>query len=395
MAIRLAHQIILFTLFKLLLNVGRRFVYPFAPALSRGLDVPLTAITAIIATGQISSLIGLFSGPLADRLGYRWMMRTGLAMLAAGMLLCGIVPVYWAVFLGLIIAGFGKILFDPAIQAYISIKTPYSSRARAIGIIETSWAGATLVGIPLLGLVIEYGGLQSSFYLLGLLGGAAWLVIGGVIPPDTPVTHRNASPKQGIAALVELAHYRPAAGMLAFGFWTNLANDNLFVIYGAWFETDFNLNIVSLGFTTAVIGMAELAGESMTAFFSDHFGLKRAILVGLVGLIAAYLLLPFFGESMVLAVVGIFFVFCAFEFTIVTSFPLSSELMAQNRATMMAGFYAAAGVGRMGGVLIGGPLWRSLGITGVAWVSAGLTLLGLLSVLWGLRDWKPAGTISN
>jgi len=120
MKFRLSHQIVIVTFFKLLLNIGRRFVYPFAPALSRGLDVPLTAVTTIIATSQVTSLLGLFSGPLADKMGYRFMMQTGLGMLALGMLICGVAPIYWIVFLGLVLASLGKILFDPALQAFMS-----------------------------------------------------------------------------------------------------------------------------------------------------------------------------------------------------------------------------------------------------------------------------------
>jgi hypothetical protein len=51
----------------------------------------------------------------------------------------------------------------------------------------------------------------------------------------------------------------------------------------------------------------------------------------------------------------------------------------------MSGFYATSGVGRMIGVLIGGTLWHVGGITAVAWTAAGFTLLGLLSLLWGLH----------
>lgn len=390
MTFRLSHQIVIVTFFKLLLNIGRRFVYPFAPALSRGLDVPLTAVTTIIATSQVTSLLGLFSGPLADKMGYRFMMQTGLGMLAMGMLVCGVAPIYWVVFLGLVLASLGKILFDPALQAFIGREVPYGSRARAIGITEISWAGSTLMGIPLLGLVIEYSGLQSGFLILGILGVVACIGIVKIIPTDKPGTQQSAGVKQMISALVTLIQYRPAAGMLLFGFWISLANDNLFVVYGAWFENDFKVNLVSLGFSTVAIGIAELSGESLTALFSDRLGLKKATIIGLVVATIAYILLPFIGTTLPFAMAGMFLIFFAFEFTIVTSFSLSTELMPQNRATMMAGFYAAAGLGRMGGVLIGGFLWRYAGINGVAWVSAGLTFLGLLSVLWGLRGWELA-----
>jgi predicted MFS family arabinose efflux permease len=63
--------------------------------------------------------------------------------------------------------------------------------------------------------------------------------------------------------------------------------------------------------------------------------------------------------------------------------------MPEARATMMSGFYATSGIGRMIGVLVGGGLWHYGGITAVAWSSAGLTLLGLLSFVWGLHGWRP------
>jgi len=384
----LARQIIAVMFFRLLLNTGRRFIYPFAPAISRGLDVPLAAMTSIIATSQMTSLLGLFSGVVADRIGYRFMMRVGLALLACGMLLCGLLPTYWPVFIGLVVASFGKTVFDPAIQAFIGRNIPFTGRARVIGLVETAWAGSTLIGIPALGLIIEHVGLNNSFLILGLLGAIGWLAISWVIPPDET---RIVSTKERtglLTSLKQLVGIRPAAGMLAFGFWISIANDSLFVIYGAWFEQDFLVSLVTLGFSTVAIGAAELLGESLTAIFSDRLGLKRAVVLGLCLAICAYLLLPFLGRTLPLAMAGMFGIFLAFEFTIVSSFSLSTELMPNARATMMSGFYATSGIGRMIGVLIGGLLWQFGGITLVAWTSAGCTAVGLLSLLWGLHGWQ-------
>ncbi|MEJ2136829.1 MAG: MFS transporter [Desulfofustis sp.] len=383
-------QIIIITIFRLLLNTGRRFVYPFAPALSRGLDVPLAAVTSIIAAGQFSSLLGIFSGPLADRYGYRMMMRAGLAMLALGMLICGLVPLYWPVFVGLVVASFGKTLFDPAIQAFVGNNVSYERRGRVIGIAETAWAGSTLIGIPALALVIDHVGLRNSFYLLAILGGLSWLLMGVIVPADTVRTDTQRPKTNVLAALKPLLKSRPARGMLAFGFLISLANDCLFVVYGAWFEQDFNVSIVALGFSTVAIGTAELLGESMTALFADRLGLKKAIILGPLLSISAYLLLPVIGQSLSLAMIGLFLVFLSFEFTIVTSFPLCTEVIPQARATMMAGYYATAGVGRMAGVLIAGVLWSAGGIAAVAAASAGFTFLGLMAVFWGLRGWSPS-----
>jgi len=387
MKARLVKQLIAVTFLKLLLNTGRRFIYPFAPALSRGLDVPLSAITSIIATSQFTSLLGLFSGPLADRFGYRVMMRSGLVMLAGGMLLCGLVPTYWPVFIGLVIASFGKTVFDPSIQAFIGSHVPYERRGRAIGAVETAWAGSTLIGIPALGLIIQHVGFSGSFYILALLGAFGWIILGRVIPRDEPSYDQKGNRVGLFSSLQQLIRIRPAAGMLAFGFWISIANDSLFVVYGAWFEQDFQVSIVTLGFSTVAIGAAELLGESLTAFFADRLGLKRAIILGLCFAICAYLLLPLIGGTLPLAMAGMFCVFLTFEFTMVTSFSLSTELMPETRATMMAGFYATSGVGRMIGVLFGGGLWHLGGIAFVAWTAAGFTILGLLSLVWGLYGW--------
>ena len=383
-------QVITITIFRVLINTGRRFVYPFAPALSRSLDVPLAAFTSIIAAGQFTSLLGIFAGPLADRYGCRLMMRTGLAMLAIGMLVCGLVPSYWPVFVGLVIASLGKTIFDPAIQAYVANNVPFERRGRIIGITETAWAGSTLIGIPALALVINQVGLKNSFLLFAVLGAVSWVMMGIIVPPDQKGQETNPRKIHFLSSLLGLFKIRPAAGMLAFGFLISVANDCLFVVYGAWFEQDFNVTIVTLGFSTVAIGCAELLGESMTALFADRLGLKKAIILGPLMAISAYLMLPVIGQSLGLAMVGLFLVFLSFEFTIVTSFPLCTEIMPRARATMMAGYYATAGIGRMVGVLVAGFIWDLAGIGGVATTSAILTLLGLFAMLWGLYGWVPS-----
>jgi predicted MFS family arabinose efflux permease len=57
---------------------------------------------------------------------------------------------------------------------------------------------------------------------------------------------------------------------------------------------------------------------------------------------------------------------------------------------MMSGFLAAAGIGRVVGALIGGPVWLTGGILMTGLVSAAISSLGLLSLVWGLRGWRQS-----
>jgi predicted MFS family arabinose efflux permease len=385
---RLIWQIVTITIFRLALNTARRFIYPFAPALGRELHVPLTAVTTLIALNQTTGLLGLAAGPMADRWGNRKMMRTGMGLLAAGMLLCALAPLYGYVLTGLLVAGLGKTIFDPAVLSFIGHRVPFTRRGMAIGAIETAWAGSTLIGIPVIAVIIDQFGLRWSFLAMALFGAAGYVLLARMIPKDNGNDVADGQAFGFMAALGQLIRVRPAAGMMGFAFWMSMANDNLFVIYGAWLERDFGVGLLALGLSTSIIGAAELAGESCTAIWSDRIGVKRAVAIGLILAILGYAVLPLIGRSMPAALGGLFLIFLFFEFTIVSSFSLSTELLPNSRATMMAGFYAAAALGRMVGALSGTPIWLVGGIPAVAATSAAATLLALLCYGWGMRHWQ-------
>ena len=386
---KLALQLGVATLARLFLNTARRFAYPFAPALSRGLGVPLTAVTSLLAANQVTGVLSPAFGPLSDRWGYRRMMLAGLAMLAAGMLAGGFLPVYSVVLLALFLAGLGKSIFDPALHAYVGQRVPYQRRGLAIGLVEFAWAGSSLVGIPLAGLLIDRLGWRSPFFALGSLGLLSVAVLAALIPSD----HRQPHDTEGTTSLRQawrqLSRERAALGALGFGFLISAANDNLFVVYGAWLEESFGLSIVALGMATIVIGAAELLGEGLTASIADRMGLKRAIMASLALSALSYALLPWVGRrTLPLALAGLFFLFLTVEFSIVTGFSLFTEILPDARATMMSGIVATTSVGRMIGALAGGPVWLAGGLTATGLVSAAISGLALVSLAWGLRDWR-------
>jgi DHA1 family inner membrane transport protein len=380
------------TLCRLVLNTARRFAYPFAPALSRGMDVPLTAVTSIIAVNQFTAVPGMFFGPLADRVGYRLMMLAGLGMLVVGMFAGGFLPVYGVVLAALFLAGLGKSIFDPAIQAYIGQRVPFHRRGLFIGLIEFSWAGSTLVGIPLTGLLIGSVGWRAPFFAMAGVGLIGMVALKILIPKDDEKTIQHQSPASLLNAWRRLGRERAALGALGFGFFACAANDNLFVVYGAWLEKSFDLSIVALGFGTSIIGIAELSGESLTASISDRLGLKHAVASGMALCIICNIALPLLGQTLFLSLGGLFLIFLTFEFTIVSALSLCTELLPGLRATMMSGFLAAAGMGRVAGALIGGPVWLAGGISMTGTVSGIMSGLGLASLIWGLRGWQNMET---
>ena len=385
---RLTLNIVVTTLCRLVLNTARRFAYPFAPALSRGLGVSLTAITSLIAVNQATAVLGLFFGPLADRLGYRLMMLTGMTLLVAGMFAGGLFPFYRVILVALFLAGLGKSIFDPALQAYVSERVPFHRRGLAIGFLEFSWAGSTLLGIPVIAVLIDRLGWRAPFFVMGGLGILGILALRILIEK----TGQKKAPGQSLpifrGAWQQLLRERAALGALSYAFWVSVANDNLFVVYGAWLENSFGLSIVALGLGTGVIGLAELLGETMTAMLADKIGLKRSVVTGLTVCIIFYVVLPFAGQTVTTAFVSLFLIFVAFEFMIVTSVSMATELLPETRATMMATYMGAASLGRVVGALIGGPVWLIGGIYATGLVSALISAMALGALLWGLQGWE-------
>ncbi len=376
------------TFTKLLFNITRRLIYPFAPEFARGLNVDLSAITSAIAINQATSLLGPVGASFADRCGYKILMLVSLGLLTIGCLATGLIPVYSVLIICLFLAGLAKSVFDPSLQGFIGNFVPFEKRGQIIGITELAWAGATLFGIPLAGMVIERFAWQTPFFIIGGLSLICFFIILKIMPKDTRTIP---SPKTNISVSENwkiILRQRKVLGILSFIFFMSLANDNLFVIYGAWLESSYELSLTAIGFGTIFIGLSEVLGEGCTALFSDKIGLKKSVIIGNAICTGAYFLLPFMDKGLMFVLSGLFLVFFSFEFTVVTSMSLSTELVPQLRASTMSAFFATAGIGRVIGAFSGGMIWPKFGPLGICLISGTCTLAALISLLIGFYKKK-------
>ena len=381
-------QIILLTLCRVLIYTAQRFAYPFSMVLSRGLRVPLQSITFLISLNSATSLLGPIIGPISDRHGYRRMILAALIMLMIGMLLGGIFAYFPLMFLTFFMTGIGKSAMDPAIQAYVSARVPYHRRGMFIGLLEVSYAGSALIGIPLVALSIDQISWRAPFFIFSLGALIGFIIIHITIDEDPDIHTHQIRYNFYHDIWKPVIKTRPSFGMVGFFFFSGMAIENIFVVYGPWLETRFGLDVVALGLSATVIGFAELCGSILSALSSDRIGLKRTIIVGQMIVIVSYAILPILQLSLETVLIGLFIVFFTFEFTIVTSISLATELLPGQRATMMACLQAASGLGRTLGALIGIPLWLGGGIHATSGMSVALCIFGLISISWGLKHWK-------
>jgi len=372
---RLRFQLVAATLARLVVNTAHRMIYPFLPDFSRGLGVPDAALTQLLSVRGALGMASPFFGAIPDRLGRRQAMLIGLGVFCAALALVGWLPLFPTFYAALILIIFSKFIFDPALQAYLGDRTPYARRGLVIAFSELGWSGAALVGIPLAGLLIAFRqDWHAPFLPLAGFGLISGLVLWWVIPRDAPHAAAANAPRPNQWVVVWRSPTVLAA--LSVGLLISAANESLNVVYARWLERDFGLQVAQRGLTLIVIGFAELAGEALVMWLADRLGKRRAIGLGLAASAVAYLALPLLSRHLTFALLGLFFVFIAFEFTIVASIPLITELVPEARGTVMSYNVAAHAAGRMFGVQIGSTLFPS----GFLWNGVAASVLNLVTL---------------
>jgi len=368
-------QLVVFTITRMIYNTLHRMVYPFLAIFARGLGVDLTTISYALTARSVVGSIGPFAAAVADRRGRRFGMLFGAVLFMLG----ASVVVFWPSFPGfavsLVLATLGKYIFDPGMQAYLGDRVPYERRGRTIAITEFGWSLAFVIGVPLMGFLIASKGWMAPFPLLALLG---VLIVGGLLwmlPKDAPQANSNRSRDNFRLVLTSL----PALTGLAIGMLATAANEQVNLVFGVWLEDSFGLKIAALGAASAVIGISEMGAEGLVAGFVDRLGKLRAIALGLTVNSLAALALPWLGRTEFGALAGLFFFYISFEFTIVSSLPLMTELLPSARATLMAFNVASLSFGRAIGAFLA-PRLYGLGFLAVALGAIGFNLLALLAV---------------
>ena len=382
-------QLLSLTIARLFLNTGLRMVYPFIPAMARGLGVEISAVYRLVTLRNFSGMLSPIFGPLSERYGRKPLIITATLIFALGCFIVAIWPVYWGLGATLIAIGIAKVIFDPAMQAYIGDSVPYQQRGRALAFTETSWAGGLLIGAPAIGLAIQMWGWQSPFVWLGALAAAAALLLWQTLP-RIPHTDRRPLTLRDSARIIRQHPVIWAAAL--YTLLAMCANEIFFIVYGDWMEASFALSLASLGLASGIIGGAEISGEIMAGFLVDRFG-KRPVIIttGLLNA-ATYFIIPFTATSLTAALVTLVFLSLFFEITLVGGVPLLTELLPGARSVVMAVALAAGALGRAIGSLIGPLIWEHAGFRGSSMAATAVMFLGILVLARWVKEFTPQST---
>lgn len=372
------HTLALLLFARTVLDTGYRAVYPFLPFIASNLGVSVTNAALIVQARNLLGFSAPLFGPLTDRYGRRVMMLAGLAIMAVTGAALYFVESLWAAVAVMTIMGFSTILYVPAQQAYLGDNVPYSRRGRIMAIAEIAWSLAAILGLPLMGILVQARGWRAGFVAVGFFSAAALGLLWFALPRGQRSVY-HAGKAMGKAYL-EAIRAPMALAVIATTFLLAAANENINIVFADWMNTTFGLNAVALGIVASAIGGAEFAAQMTVAAFVDRVGKWRMVAGGLVLGVLAYLALPFLGASALSGGAGIVLTFFTFELTIVAALPLMTEIAPNARATLLSLGVAGFSLGRAMGSFVGPAVYAKYGFGAASFVSAAGILAA--AVIW-------------
>jgi MFS family permease len=381
---------------KLLVDTGTQIFSPFLSIIAPGLGTNVVTIGRLLGLRSAMGLFAPYFGVYADRHGYRRTIRLGLLLNVIGMFVIGASTNVFLAAVGMVAAGLGIACFVPNLHAYLSARLPYSLRARGLGMVEYSWALTGIIGLYAVGLVIEVSGWRMPFFILGVGMLIMWYVFGFM-----PATRTGAPEREAISSEIERpalgrriraflhlgAHARSTYSVIVAGALNYFAAMQVMITYGAWLGTEYMLTPKQLGMIALIFGFFDLAASVSVSIFTDQIGKKRSVIIGTVGALLGYIMMPFFNTGVVPAIIGIGIARGFFEFAIVSNFPLLSEQVPEQRGKVMT---LGTAIGLLGAMVAGfsGPwLYTQYGVAGMAAASILGSLLALIIYLTLVQEY--------
>jgi MFS family permease len=155
---------------------------------TNGLPVARIGILAALYPA-VWGLGQLFTGPLSDRWGRKWLITAG--MLAQAVAL-GVIAVahtfgFWAT--GAVLLGAGTAMVYPTLLATIGDVAHPTWRARAVGVYRLWRDGGFAVGAVLAGVIADVWGLRTAIWVVAVITGLSGLLVAVRMYETHPVRH--------------------------------------------------------------------------------------------------------------------------------------------------------------------------------------------------------------
>lgn len=376
-------------------TTATRMLAPLLGVIAAGLGISVVDAGTILAAFELAGLTAPVAGWFVDRVGPRRAIGASLLAfaLAAAAAAGSPGPATFAV--SLVSLGLAANVYEAASVVWIAGVTSFATRAAWMGRYELSWAGGLLIGVPVAA-VLTLASWRLAFAAIAAVGLLVRVALrsrlavsgGGGVPPSmgtAPVRRPGAD-----RSVLESDTLGAAHAWAVFGGFGVICGASMLVVvvYGVWLEEEFGLGSVAIGAVAFVLGIADVVANTANLRWTDAMGKTRAAIAGIAVHVLAAGVLVAGAHVFVLGVLGLFVLIAGFEFALLSSKPLLTEL-GWRRQGLGIGIgigFAAAAACRSLAAIVGTRLYDWQGMRAAAIASAAVAAVGALAFAVGVHE---------
>ena len=338
-------------------------VSPVLVEIARDMGVTVgTAGLLVTAFGLPGIVVAVLAGPLSDRYGRKPFLVGGTVLMSVLTVLGAVAPGFAHLLLTRVGAGVGASVLFPNMNATIADEFPYQERGRAMSMVISLNQLATIVGVPLAGLIASATSWRVSFALVGAIGLVAAAVVMRSTRSSPPPARTEIRVRELFGTIfgdtsVKGAIASSLLGAIFFFTWIT------YVV--AFFVERFRLPTATASLIVLVTGIGIVAGSQIGGRVGDRFGHRSVVGWTVVGAGIAMLAVTVFVHDLWLAV-ALAFVIAAFSGArFAGNMTLISELAPSARGTVLSVNSAIVSIGIVVGTSVGGILVDTYGYEGL------------------------------
>ncbi len=253
-------------------------VMPLGDQLRHQLAIDPQQFGIIVSIYGISAMVsGIVSSSVVDRYDRKTILIGSFGGFTLATFYCGLAPNYFHLLFARCLAGLFGGLAASCVMAVIGDVFPDRQRGKAIGVVTSSFAVASTVGLPIgLSLAIYFGNWNAPFLGIGILGVCVWVLSLVCLPSMTG--HRTGlrpNPWTQFASVVRQPnHLWSFVFMLAMVFGTFI----IVPFIAPYMQSNCGRTAADLPVIYMVAGVCTLISLNFIGWATDRFGARRIFL---------------------------------------------------------------------------------------------------------------------
>ena len=341
-----------------------------------------TAGLVAAAYGGPGIITSLLIGPYSDRFGRKRFLVVGALVMGVFTILSAVAPTFETLVAARGIAGIGGSLIFPNANALVGDLFAYRERGRAMSTIIGFNTMASVVGVPVAGVVAEATSWRVSVGLVGVIAIVAGVGLAVFLRPTR--TNINAERIWAMYRLI-LGNASAVAAIIS-SFLGSLYWFTWITYLVVFFQRTYGLSEGTASTYSLTLGLGVLIGSQIGGRLGDRIGHRRVVAVAIVASGAILLVLTNAPPPLLAAAAMNFALSAVIGARFATNTSLLTEQVPEARGTLFAFSSATAALSIVAGATIGGFFIDTIGFGAIGIFCMGAALLSCVIVLAFVRE---------